>query len=393
MAWHRWKFLDPARPDEATRRDRVLAAVDRFWAAFTAKQDAIGKSGCADVELFTWMADLLHPIDPRLAWEIGPLEQGGRCLTISPESQPHLGPLVSAILDRAPDLPDWTFMSHRPPVPASLVASAVQGRAGAGLTGWTVTSSTGQHHRIDLTYFAPSRAQLTDERSLEIAFVATECLLGEAILDEWIGGIRVLPSGWRRRGSSLADLQGEVAAAIDRIRARLPHEPQRSLAADLSVWKLFELDPEPAPDYPAQRDLQVAKSPLPDMWFAAHSTDQFSSRRFSRCGETFCYVKVDSSGATSDERFAQKATLEDALMEALDQTGAGAFVGGGLGMKYSYIDLALTDLDRGLDVARRALAEVPAPPRAWIQFFDADLAAEWIGILPDSPPPPMPDSD
>jgi hypothetical protein len=28
--------------------------------------------------------------------------------------------------------------------------------------------------------------------------------------------------------------------------------------------------------------------------------------------------------------------------------------------------------------------------RAWIQFFDNILGAEWIGVWPDSPAPPMP---
>lgn len=67
--------------------------------------------------------------------------------------------------------------------------------------------------------------------------------------------------------------------------------------------------------------------------------------------------------------------------------------GSGTGLRYTYLDLALVDLDQGIQVIRKRLQEGGVPKRSWIQFFDADLAAEWIGIYDDSPPPPMPSFD
>jgi len=80
--------------------------------------------------------------------------------------------------------------------------------------------------------------------------------------------------------------------------------------------------------------------------------------------------------------------IEDALDDALARDGLGIHVSGGTGLRYSYIDLALTDLERGVERSRRALRKVGVDDRSWIQFFDADLSAEWVGVYPETPPPP-----
>ena len=57
-------------------------------------------------------------------------------------------------------------------------------------------------------------------------------------------------------------------------------------------------------------------------------------------------------------------------------------------MRYAYIDLALSDLKRAVPIIRQTLAERHAPVRSWLLFHDDELAAEWIGIHPQTPPPP-----
>jgi hypothetical protein len=66
----------------------------------------------------------------------------------------------------------------------------------------------------------------------------------------------------------------------------------------------------------------------------------------------------------------------------------GVVIGGGTGIRHSYVDLALTDVERGVAATRAALRKGGLPKRSWILFFDDALAAEWIGIHDDTPPPP-----
>jgi hypothetical protein len=87
----------------------------------------------------------------------------------------------------------------------------------------------------------------------------------------------------------------------------------------------------------------------------------FHSERFSKCGETFCYVKLDGKDGLDEEKFPDKAAIEDALDEVLRPRRLGCHIGGGTGLRYSYIDLALTDVQQGLDAVRRRLREGNVP--------------------------------
>ena len=66
-------------------------------------------------------------------------------------------------------------------------------------------------------------------------------------------------------------------------------------------------------------------------------------------------------------------------------SGAGAVVGGGTGLRYSYVDLALTDPEKGLGQVVDVLRKGKIVKRAWILFFDDVYRAEWVGVWEDSP--------
>jgi hypothetical protein len=77
------------------------------------------------------------------------------------------------------------------------------------------------------------------------------------------------------------------------------------------------------------------------------------------------------------------------LDEVLKPAKLGCQIGGATGLKYSNIELALSNLKRGIRAVRKRLQKGRVPKRSWILFHDADLAAEWVGIYDDSPPPPV----
>ena len=179
-------------------------------------------------------------------------------------------------------------------------------------------------------------------------------------------------------------LKGTVDAAVESIRDQLPPSPHYEWV-EAAEWTLWKLKPEPSDDFAGQADLFVGKSPNPAMWMAAHSKRPFFSGRFSRCEETFCYLKVDGAEGLDDSRFADKSEIEDALDEALVPRGLGCQIGGGLGLRYAYVDLALTNVPEAIIAIRERLQAGGVPKRSWILFFDSDLANEWVGIYDDTP--------
>lgn len=377
----RWKFAGDAARAEKLQR------IDAWWRAFagqTARLDALFNSR-EKWDLPQWMYDHLGAIDENLCWEYGAGVNGGHRLVITPESRRELRPLVETILARAPKLAGWEFYPHRL---AESVAEA-EGMLGAfglpPLPDARVSATPGAHNLIDLTFLAPTVRDIDDERALHAAFKLTEVLLGENVLDSWIGGIRFEKAA--PDAVALSEMRRSVSDQIARIKAKLPEAPSWENSHD-AEWGLWELKPKQDSDYVHQTDMFVGKSMHREMWMAAHSDAPFFSERFSRHGETFCYVKIDGTVDLSGELFKDKGDIEDALDAALIPAQTGAVVGGGTGLRYSYVDLALSDLEKGISQVVGVLREGKINERAWILFFDDIYREEWVGVWDHSPPPP-----
>jgi hypothetical protein len=99
-------------------------------------------------------------------------------------------------------------------------------------------------------------------------------------------------------------------------------------------------------------------------------------------------VKLDGKQGLGDSEFGDKSEIEDAIDAVLGPKSLGCHIGGGTGLRYSYVDVALSKLEEGIEVIRKRLQKGMVPNRAWIQFFDSDLASEWVGVYDDTPAPP-----
>lgn len=391
----RWELLEPATPEDTRRRARTLAAIDRWWAAFRDHAPRIGATFLRrdDLDVAAFMQAHLQAIDPRLMWEFGPaVKTKGHRLVITPEVTRTLRPMLGTLLAEAPALPGWEFYPYRLPDPDDAL-DMVEARTGRRPRDLRARAALGDGHRVDLTFMESDRG--VDEDDVRHAgFIAAETILGEEVLDTWIGAIDAAGDD----GGEWLTLP-DLGPAVERLRAGivegLPAAPCHALANE-AEWTMLKLEPDrDREDWGAQHDLFVAKTTDLERWRAAHSPGVFSSSRFSRVGETFCYVKMDGKDGLEGSRFEDKADIEEALDEALGPAGLGAFVGGGSGLRYAYVDLALTDVRKGLDVVRRVLREGGVPTRSWVLFCDDVWRDEWVGIHDDTPPPPVdsPDDD
>lgn len=384
----RWRFPDPKDISEGQARAAVEARISDWWRAFEGVAPRLGAlfSGRDRWDLPAWMIEHLGAIDPALMWEFGPGMRGGHRLVITPERERQLRPLTGAIVERAPVLSGWEFYTHRLAESVGDALATVQGRVGTDFASFRVTVRETADAGVDLVFWSRAFEKLGAKAAGDAAFVAAEALLGEEVLDSFVDAIEAAPKPGPGDDVELGALASTVADKTESGRARLcpaPFGERADMAATL--WKL---DPPERPDYTHQHDLFVGKSTLPEMWMRAHSNRVFSSARFSRFGETFCFVKLDGSQGLDKGGFADKSEIEDALDAALQPAGLGAHVGGGTGRRYSYVDLALRDVDRAIPLIREVLRSGRAPRRTWLLFFDDALRDEWVGIWEDTPQPP-----
>ena len=393
----RWLFSDPNNAHECRQRQQVLQRMDHWWRSFARQQATIADSFCqphCTFDVSRWMQEHLQAIDDRLCWEFGPATAGnGHRLVITPECEHWLRPVVRTILERAPAIDGWEFFPYRLAEGAEQTIATVAGRVGADIAGTLVEARIGDCRKVDLRFHFPPELSAADQEARCAAFVATEALVGEEILDHWIGCIDLGAAAPRKskpdcRLLSLDRVGPTVDALIGSLIEQLPSEPTWK-TIESSTWSGIELHPdEGESDYAARDDLFVAISGRLDIFEASHGGGIFSSGCHSRCGETFCYLKIDGSAGLEESQFHDRAEIEEALNAALVAAQAGCCFGGGTGLRYSYIDLALTDLHRGIAIVRDRLRAGGIPKRTWIQFFDDELAHEWVGIHDGAPEPP-----
>jgi hypothetical protein len=385
----RWHTFEPGIAQEQRARDELLTRISQWWIDFAMHRDVIVShlKQVSDMDLAAWMQAHLQSIDIELMWEFGPGIPSGRRLVITPESDYHLRPLVERLLEAAPVMAGWQFLGYRVAEDLRLTRLTVEGRTSRSWEATRFRLSMGDGNLIDLTVSAPARLLAQEaERDLatDQAWIAAENLLGEQLFRTWGGLVSVGEE--QPDDLPLEELPAAFQAMRQRLLDALPTDLHADRAAN-AAWSSIDFTPQPQEDYARREDLLVASSMNLPLFEAAHSDLVFASCRFSH-SEIFCYLKIDRDSLPSGQVVQERSDIEQALDARLHPLGLGGTCGGGTGLRYSYIDLALTDYREAVPVIRNILAKHGMPKRSWLLFFDSEWASEWIGGAADSPPPP-----
>lgn len=386
MRWLTSRFETPA---EATDRNAKIRDIDAWWDAFRGAAPRIvesfdSRSAHPVIDLPRWMLDHLGAVDDQLMWEFGPALRGKKHrLVITPESTRRLRPLCDQLLTRAPEC-DFEFYGSRPAETLSDGIQMAQTRTGADILVTGIECRRGKGNMVDLSVTAAVSASEQDlDRAWSQAIIICATWLGEAITDRWLGRVEIAAE--QTPGPRIETLKAQFESAVDQCLRARHDRPYCEIAAD-SEWSLVQLDPDPKREITRRSDLFVYRSMDLEFMETVLRRMPFYSDRFSRHGERLCYLMLDGRDAAM-ERFADKAEIEDAIDAALAPQQLGVVVGSGTGTRYSYIDLAVRDVDMASDTIIDVLRQGDVVKNAWILFHDDEWHDEWIGIYADTPPP------
>ena len=236
--------------NQETTMPEAVNPIDTWWTAFEAKSDDIdalfSRRTSAEWDLAEWMQENLQQVHPQLMWEFGrAIHTKGHRLVITPESRRDLRPLVDSILKHAPNLDRWEFYGYRLAEDYDMAAQMVKSRSGGDISNTSFRAVIGAYNRIDLVFLAEGYSE-NEQQALNDVFVAAETLLGEEVLDKWIGAIKV--GAWPTKRSSdishIEDLKTGVEALIEKVRRGLPDQPYHSLSEE-QQWTIFDQLREP----------------------------------------------------------------------------------------------------------------------------------------------------
>jgi hypothetical protein len=349
-------------------------------------------------------AEQLTRLDARLELTVRrDADEGGALAELS-ALESSAWPLAELVLAQAPIDLDCSLSLGRMAVPLELALAEVRATHDVELERATLRAGFGRGHLLELTLGVPGGVGSENEQNAAENLV--RALLGDRVFETWIGAVHVTPAP--RGGSlrvldphaprttlNLSELFDTVAAAVCGVLQGLPESPRTSDATATAggrsgtttadareEWTLLETEPLANTRGARKDDLILASTCTPELLRCYLDGSPCASRRFSRAGESFVFVSYEDDERTMQARVARRTEIEAALSSAVAQVGA--VTGVGLGVKTTYVDLALCNLETGLNCLVSKLRDLGVPARTFIQFFDSELADEWLSIWPDS---------
>ena len=281
------------------------------------------------------------------------------------------------------------------PAQCAAAVASVQAQHGLDFGKARVRAGFGRGHLLDVVVYLPGGSGGVHES--EAAEELVRLLVGEELFERWVGSVSATPamrggpltvlntSSEQHSALPLETLAETARAAVAGLKLGLPALPSAS-NVDADDWFAFELAPEPASDYAAQDDLIFCSTRVPELKKSFLRAEPFFSGRFTNSGALFVYLKFETQAVGPEARLAERALFEDALRRALTAE-QGLIVGLGLGVRHSYIDLALLDPSCVAERVLPALRAAHVSKRSWLLFCDSELEREHVSIYSDSPDP------
>lgn len=308
-----------------------------------------------------------------MAWVYGPGENHkGHSLTLSGEGILPKQFVAEYWASQAPKLNGWTFYSSRQPSDSfggiSLCLEA-SGEAFKPVEFWVSPSVDTDAEKIDLAVWHPSITRLPERARFLALFLILDELLGEHGTQNWIG---------------------EVKFSEDQLRQSIPIAELRDLIEETQTehdWKKYP----PTETYSSYRlneqqtewprsDTVAGTSRYFDLLGAYFDAEGPREHPLPAVGVDYVFVAVPVSHFPKGSEVNGRAIIEDEIIEALEAENAGISLGGATGYRCGYMDFALYDGDRSLQIILAILRKHRVPKQTRIHFFTSDRAEKVIAI-------------
>lgn len=377
--------------EEERERQRLCRGAREVWHALQRRDEATASA-------------LVQLLDSRVELTLRRDADVGVATVELSALEPEAWSVAELLLAQAPADLDCALALGRMAVPLAQALTEVQQSHEVDLEGASLRAGFGRGHLLEVTLGVPGGVSSENEQNAAENLV--RAVLGDRVFETWIGAVhvtaaprrsslRVLDINAPRTTLQLRELFDTVSAAVRGVLAGLPAYASAGESSSLAEpdvegvasdtpredWTLLEIEPMADTSGVRKDDLVLASTCTPELLRCYLDGSPCASRRFSRA-EQFVFVSYEDDEPTMQARVARRTAIEEALAECI--AGEGAVTGVGFGVKTTYVDLALCNLETGLPRLVSKLRDVRAPARTFVQFFDTELGDEWLSIWPDS---------
>lgn len=193
----------------------TLETIQRFWLWFSEHRGEFAR--LLDSREATRLAGLinekLEALYPSLQWEMGPGIQKEFQFVISPGGKLDLRPMIRNIIGLAPQLPDWEFYASRQACPSRLSITLPDSNQTINAESWTCEAVHNPvSGKIDVILHDSSLADMEPKSRLRIALLILDSLLGEDLIEDWLGELAYSAQGGTRPIQDLTRFFRSIAA-------------------------------------------------------------------------------------------------------------------------------------------------------------------------------------
>lgn len=150
----------------------------------------------------------LDRINPDISWEISTNKNNEVSLSLSAQGDKALGKLLDEMFIDRPSIPTWKIDRYKQPKSLSVLSELINSQ-GYNLKLENVNVQVAlnpSNTKVDVELISPDFAQVPSDRLYDLAFFILDGVLGEKMVEERIGKIKVNTSGSTSNGLSLSDL-------------------------------------------------------------------------------------------------------------------------------------------------------------------------------------------
>lgn len=360
---------------ETEREMTLKQRVDSFWVWFAENAvrfyETIEDKRCAD--LTEEMSDAIDRWLGGMAWVFGPgPDNQGHSFTLSGEGVVAKQFIAEYWQSRAPTLTGWTFYSFRQPSDdgGSIVLELDEGKESfKPIEFWVSPYIDDQEEKIDIAVWHPSIQRLPERPRMTALFLILDELLGEHGTGNWIG---------------------EIKFSEERLKDSIPIEELKELIATIEVEKEWKKYPptetyisyrreDPEGEW-ARADVYTGSTSFWPLIREYGNAEGPCEHPAPELGVEYIFVAIEPGFFPEGREVDVRCEIEDAISERFKETGTGITFGGACGSDYLYIDIALYDGPRSLEIVRQVLQKHQVPKSSRLHWFTEDQKGKSLTV-------------
>lgn len=266
-------------------------------------------------------------------------------ITFLPEQEKNAQIICALLKELAPEIvkTNWVVHSSLPPLSQKALNTVLRlNNQDYSADDFTIYYELDtNNHCLDIEVYCDAFQAMEPNKAMEIAVYMIQLYIGEVALEAYINHIEVIDA---KKGGNASLLSHFYEMLLDIISEQKWSEYKDAT----SIYRAYKLEEEKISEE-VRKDMKMIFTIHPLMIGETLEGESFIANQFFDLGGEFGYLYYEHARSEVNDALVRQK-LEQKLNELLYPIGIARSIGGAIGTKYAYIDLAIFDKEDFLKV-------------------------------------------